>query len=191
VAVYYEDMTLFTLANIHSYGGQYTGGSTVAYNGGAGTVYLKPAEQELDDLIVDNNNIATPTTMYSTTLPAVGTGFNTALGEYMLENSAATWPVNALVGLRLNPNPAAIPGNEVFFTIKSNDSTRIWVIPDPELGPLSDHMQAPGYPYIGEHHLFNLTVRGKARVFTLDRIKTGGTLTVEAGSALKAENVER
>jgi hypothetical protein len=78
----------------------------------------------------------------------------------------------------------------VTFSINRNDTNHIWVTPDAELGPLTDHTQA-GYSYIGEHHLFNLTVKGKARVFTLDRIKTTGTLTVETGSALKAENVEK
>jgi hypothetical protein len=45
-----------------------------------------------------------------------------------------------------------------------------------------------GSAYIGEHLLFNLTVKGNAQLFTLDRIKVSGTLTVEPGSVLKAEN---
>jgi hypothetical protein len=186
VAIYYEDMSQFTSANIHAYGGKGNTGTTVAYNAGAGTIYLKPSGQEFGDLIIDNHNTATATTIYSTTLPAVGAGFNTAVGEDVLENNGANWPLNSLVGLRLNPNPSGV----LVFSIMGNDMTHIWVCPDPELGVLTDQTQV-GYPYIGEHHLFNLTVKGKARVFTFDRIKTSGLLTVEPGSALKAENVER
>ncbi|MCJ7526055.1 MAG: carboxypeptidase regulatory-like domain-containing protein [Candidatus Aminicenantes bacterium] len=184
VAVYCEDSSQFTLANIHAYGGQYTGGTTAAYNGGAGTIYLKAAGQEFGDLIVDNNNTATATTIYSTTLPAVGSGFNTSLEPFRLINSGAAFVPGALVGLELNPYAAG----EATYTVVANDAVSLSTAEAD--GDMTLYSQN-GYPYIGEHHLFNLTVKGGARVFTYDRIMTAGTLTVEIGSALKAENVER
>jgi hypothetical protein len=187
IAIYYGTWNDFSPANIHAYGGDCTGSTNVAYNGGAGTVYLKAATQEFGDLIIDNNNTATATTIYSTTLPAVGSGFNTALEQFRLTNSGATWVPGALVGLELNPAANALTPQT--FTVLANDLTTIAT--DPADGNMIDYAGGTGQAYIGEHHLFNLTVKGKARVFTFDRINTTGLLTVEAGSALKAENVER
>jgi hypothetical protein len=45
-----------------------------------------------------------------------------------------------------------------------------------------------GGQYIGQHLLFNLTVKGSAHLFTTDRIQVSGTLTVEPGSTFIAEN---
>ncbi|MBU4405660.1 MAG: hypothetical protein L6428_10500, partial [Candidatus Aminicenantes bacterium] len=184
VAIYYEDSSQFTLANIHAYGGQYTGGTNATYNGGAGTMYLKPSSQTYGDLIVDNNNTATSTTIYTTTLPAMGSGFNTTIEQFKLNNTNAAWVPGALIGLELNPYPAG----EATYTVVANDAVSLSTAEAD--GDMTLYSQN-GYPYIGEHHLFNLTVKGGARVFTYDRIMTAGTLTVETGSALKAENVER
>jgi len=45
-----------------------------------------------------------------------------------------------------------------------------------------------GGPLIGEHLLFNLTVKGNGKLFTLDRVQAAGTITIEPGSTFKAEN---
>ncbi len=45
-----------------------------------------------------------------------------------------------------------------------------------------------GGAYIGEHYIYNITIKGYAKVSTTDRIQVSGTLIVEPGSSLEAEN---
>lgn len=182
VAVYYEDAVGFDLSKITAYGGISGNGSDAKKNGGAGTIFLKPSSQPYGNLIIDNRN--TSTSGYSTTLPSVGQGFSTSLEPNRLTNSNANWIPGSLIGIKLNP----YPNWENVFTIAGNSTTTIDT--DPADGDMTQISQ-PGYPYIGELHLFDLTVKGKARVLTLDRIKVFGTLTVESGSTIKAENLER
>ena len=88
VALYYREAAGFDLSRVTAYGGNSpcNDSGQIYRNGGAGTVYLKGKDQEYGDLIVDNLNRATPAG--STSLPAVGVGFNTALEANVLTNSA-------------------------------------------------------------------------------------------------------
>jgi hypothetical protein len=179
VAVYYEDAALYDLTKITAYGGVYTGGTDLNKNGGAGTKYLKVKTQPNGELIIDNNN--TNSRVNSTTLPSVGAGTNTLLQAQELQNTAATFIPGALKGIRLNP----FPTGTTVFTITSNTSTSIFTYLND--GDMTATGQTGG-PYIGEHHLLNLTIKGKAQVFTQDKVMITGDLTIETGSSLKAEN---
>jgi len=179
IAVYYENASAFDLSKITAYGGLYTNGISSTRNGGAGTVFLKQPTTTPGDLIVNNNSISSR--QDSTPLPAVGQGFNTLLEANRTVNSAASFTPGSLIGIKLNPQPT---GNTV-FTIINNNGTEIFT--DPADGDMTQ-TAGTGSAYIGEHLLFNLTVKGNAQLFTLDRIKVSGTLTVAPGSTLKAEN---
>jgi hypothetical protein len=182
VAVYYENISEFNIANIHAYGGLRTYQPGPAFNGGAGTIYLNDLVNNRGELVVDNNNIDTNyQDRYSTPLPAVGQGIYTMLEANRLENSTASWIPGALTGIKLNPNPIETS----LFTITTNTGTEIFT--DSLDGNMTETPQTGGQ-YIGEHLLFNLTVKGSARLFTTDRIQVSGTLIKELGSTLKAEN---
>jgi hypothetical protein len=59
IAIYYNMLTL-PRATIIASGGKGTGsGATAAYNGGAGTIYLKDRAANFGDLIIDNGGIST------------------------------------------------------------------------------------------------------------------------------------
>jgi hypothetical protein len=181
-ALYYENINEFNITNIHAYGGLRTYLANPKTNGGAGTIYLNDMVNNRGELVVDNNNIDTNyQDRYSTPLPAVGQGIFTMLEVNLLENTTAAWVPGALTGIKLNPNPI----ETTLFAIISNTGTEIFT--DAADGNMTETPQTGGQ-YIGEHHLFNVTVKGSARLFTTDRIQVSGTLTVEPGSALKAEN---
>jgi hypothetical protein len=179
IALYYENATEYDLSKITAYGGLYADGTNAIGNGGAGTIYLKQSSVTGGNLTVDNNNV--PTGEDSTPLPAVGQGFNTLLEANRLFNSSGLFIPGSLIGIKLNPHPT---GNTV-FTITNNNQTEIFT--DPADGDMTQ-VGISGGAYIGEHHLFNVTVKGSAQLFTLDRIQVSGTLTVAPGSVLKAEN---
>ncbi len=179
IALYYENASEYDLSKITAYGGLYANGANAIGNGGAGTVHLKQSSVTSGHLLVDNNNI--PSGEDSTPLPAVGQGFNTLLEANRLINSAGLFTPDSLRGIKLNPQPT---GNTV-FTISNNTITEIFT--DPTDGDMTQ-VGTSGGAYIGEHHLLNLTIKGSARLFTTDRIHVSGTLTLEPGSTLKAEN---
>jgi hypothetical protein len=182
VALYYENINDFNIANIHAYGGIRTYQPNPKTNGGAGTVYLYHLVNNSGELVVDNNNIDTNhEDRFSTLLPAVGQGIYTLLEANRLENILSAWVPGALIGIKINPNPI----ENTLFTIISNTSTEIFT--DAVDGNMTETPQTGGQ-YIGEHHLYNVTIKGGARLFTNDRIQVSGTLTVEPGSAFKAEN---
>jgi hypothetical protein len=178
IALYYETLSGFDLSKITAYGGK-NNYNYVNQNAGAGTIFLKAKLKTYGDLIIDNHGISNREN--TTTLPPVGQGFNTLLeADKMVDANTAFIP-GALVGMKLNPQPA---GNKL-FTIISNTVSEIFTLV--EDGDMTLYGQT-GWAYIGEHHLFNLTLKGNAHLFTLDRIQVTGTLTIEPGSTLKAEN---
>jgi hypothetical protein len=182
IALYYENASEFDMAKITAYGGKYTSGTNANYNAGAGTIYLKSSTAALGDLLVNNNG--TLSGANSTPLPAVGQGLNSILeANRMVVSSPTTYKNNSLVGIKLNPQPL---GNAV-FTIISNTGTEIFT--DPADGDMT-LQGTPNGPYIGEHLLFNLTVKGNGKLFTTDRVRWSGALTVETGSTFKAENYQ-
>lgn len=179
VAIYYDEVSQqFNFSKVNAYGGISSQGRT-SFNGGAGTVYLKKSSDTYGDLIVDNNS--TPTYINSTTFPAVGMGFNTSLEANKMVNASASFIPGAFIGMKLNPQST---GSDV-FTIVSNTNTEIFT--DPNDGDMTS-VSSQGAAYIGVHYIFNLTIKGSARVFTLDRVMISGTKTVEAGSDFEAEN---
>ena len=98
--------------------------------GGAGTIYLKSSTQSYDDLIVDNNGIAT--SIYSTPLRSVGREAITGLTPTVLTDENAAFPLPdpvtgalGLIGLELDPDlDDADPST---FTIIDNTATTITV----------------------------------------------------------------
>jgi len=182
IALYYENASEFNLANVTAYGGKYTTNNNANYNGGAGTIYLKPSTAAFGDLLVNNNGMLTRAD--STPLPAVGQGSYSLLeANRMVVSPPTTYKSGSLVGLKLNPQPL---GNTV-FTIISNTGTEI--LTDPVDGDMT-LTGVSGGSYIGEHLLFNLTVKGNGKLFTTDRVRWSGTLTKETGSTFKAENYQ-
>ena len=184
VALYYKEASSFDLNRVTAYGGNSpcNNPGEVYRNGGAGTVYLKAKDQEQGDLVLDNLN--RPTSPGSTGLPAVGVGFSTALEASALTNSAAPFVPGALLGIRLNPYRSGT----VTFPIIGNTRDRIFT--DPASGEMTQVAQT-GHEYIGEHLFRNVTVRGQSHLLTPDRIVAAGAVTVEAGSTLKSENLEK
>ncbi len=57
IAIYYQSAPTFNSTNLSAFGATFTGSSI---NGGAGTVYLQGPTREFGELVVDNNNLATP-----------------------------------------------------------------------------------------------------------------------------------
>ena len=55
IAIYYQDVTGFNLANVNAWGGL---GGSGRPNGGAGTIYLQGPGREAGELIIDSNNRA-------------------------------------------------------------------------------------------------------------------------------------
>ena len=184
VALYYREASGFDLSRVTAYGGNSpcNNAGEVYRNGGAGTVYLKGKDQEYGDLIVDNLN--RPTSPGSTSLPAVGVGFNTALEANVLTNSANPFLPGALVGMRLNPYRSGA------FTFPIIRNTHNQIFTDPAAGEMTQVAQT-GHEYIGVHLFRNVIVRGQAHLLTPDRIVASGAVTVEAGSTLKSENLEK
>lgn len=173
IAIYYGEGSGFNFNNVSAMGGKRTDLDNPKNNGGAGTVFLKEKGVERGRLVVDNRGIATINE--STPLPAVGSGSNTGLGANFLENTSAVFMANSLTGIKLNPNPV----QSALFTVTGNTGTRIFT--DAADGDMTLVGSVSG-SYIGEHWLLDLTVRGKARVSTRDRVLVSGNLSVSADS---------
>lgn len=190
IAVYYDGTLLgFDLNNnITAHGGNSIEGD-IMYNAGAGTIFLKDKTSTtttLGDLVIDNNGIWTwdgssGNAEYTTPLPGVGQGTYTTLDnlDHSMTVGTDIFITDALKGIKLNLNPSQ---TTPVFTIFSNTKNTIFT--DPAEGDLTGSGD-----YIGEHHLFKLTVKGRARVQTPDRIIVDPSrLTVDTDSALnKAE----
>ncbi|MCP4214762.1 MAG: hypothetical protein GY765_08890 [bacterium] len=184
IALHYDSCTLDT-SHINAFGGEthsdyYT---TYRYNGGAGTVYLKPKNAATDEekngrLIVDNNQLNTDEGKgtYSTPLPAMGTGnYTTLTAGFMINDNAAFIP-GALVGMKLNVDPAGT----VAFTIIENNGTDIFT---------AEEITGGDGSYAGEHHLFKIEIKGKARLSCSDtiRVPNDSDIAIDPGSDFKNE----
>jgi hypothetical protein len=178
IALYYTDASEFDLNKVTAYGGN---GNATSRNGGAGTVYLRDGSRAHGDLIIDNNNNVT--SIWSTVLPAVGSGFCTGLQEFRLDDSMALWIPDSLRGIRLCLNE----DYDYFFTVTGNGQT--WLITNPNDGRMTDNF-ASGAAYRGEHHLRNLTVRNGAKLKTSDRFRIFGTLQAEPEVNLQADVIQ-
>jgi len=175
IAIFYDDISEFNIDNIQSGGKRgYYGGR----NGGAGTIYLKSSNQEYGDLIIDNNDLETPSPYYpySTPLRSVGQGTITAISTNTLTDVSANFPVPnpetgalGLKGLRLNPNTS----QSQLFTIIDNTSRTITV--DGDISQVAD----VGDAYIGVYVFDNLFIRGAAKVGTEDNIDVLGTIEID------------
>lgn len=182
IAIEYQNASEFNWSQVAAFGGKASPTATAARNGGAGSIYLKQKEQMQGELIIDNNNVATA--VDSTPIPSAGPGVVTGISERLLTNANATFMPYALTGMKLNPN---VTGG-MAFTIVGNTGTTIST--SASEGLLSDAGAFSGSSYIGEHHLFNLTIRGLARVITKDRLRVAGVITVAPNASLKAENYQ-
>ncbi len=174
IAIYYDTLTL-PVANIVASGGV---SNTVSRNGGAGTVYLKSNVTAYAQLIVDNRG--TDTNEGSTPLPAVGRDAITSLAADSMTNSGASWQPGVLKGLKLNPNTS----QDKTFTIINNDATTIFI--DPAEGDLTQ-VAAAGNTYTGVYTLDQVSIMGKAKVLSADRLVISAELTVD-GSTLTLNN---
>jgi hypothetical protein len=178
IAVYYDDISGFDLANITAYGGD-----GYYKNGGAGTLYLKSSAQSYGDLIVDNRGAITDG--YSTPLRSIGTGISDSIiysptsGQSILTDADAAWPVPdaatgalGLIGLTLNPNTSQAEPR-VTFEVLDNTATTITVDGD------MTQVAIAGDAYIGEYTFNNLYIRGEAALSTGDDIYVLGTIEVD------------
>jgi hypothetical protein len=165
--------TTFNLANVTA-----PGGVSGAMTGGAGTVFLKDDGQSYGDLIIDNKGTAGANTPFPTVGPGLTIGSATAL---TLTVPTANFPYN-LAGVRLIVNNDTVHP----YVVVSNTATTITVFNDPLNAPLTG---AVGLPFYGNLQFDSITVRGKAKVTTTDRIQAT-TITVDTagGSSLTAAN---
>jgi len=69
IAIYYQDASGFNFANVRAFGS--TGPNVT--NAGAGTIYLQGPSRESGELIIDNNNVVTP----SLSTPILGASAST------------------------------------------------------------------------------------------------------------------
>ncbi|MBI2840136.1 MAG: hypothetical protein HYX75_17610, partial [Acidobacteria bacterium] len=75
-----------------------------------------------------------------------------------------------------------------FFTITSNTATSITTLQaDGDLTLTA----SPGAEYRADHQLFDLTIRGKAKLFTSDKVIVNGTLSVATGSTVHTAELEQ
>ncbi|MBI3783118.1 MAG: Ig-like domain-containing protein, partial [Deltaproteobacteria bacterium] len=112
VAVVFASNGGFDLTKVTALGGVATA------NGAEGTVYVRPQNQTLGTLIIDNNGIdpSTVTPLYS-----LGGSTSTALSAHQLIDSQAQFVPGQLIGLQLNPNTA----QNKTFTVVANDENSI------------------------------------------------------------------
>ncbi len=186
IAIYYDDITAFDIANISAEGGL---GSSVNDNGGAGTVFLKSFAQSNGDLVVDNGG--TETNGFTTSLRAVTPGSNTLLEANKLIDSTGTFPLPdsvtgriGLIGLELNPNPAQ---NQT-FTIINNTATELFT--DPADGDMR-LVANSGDTYIGQYLWDNVDIKGEARVVTSDDCIVNGVVNVIEGAIIQCNNLSK
>jgi uncharacterized repeat protein (TIGR01451 family) len=97
IAIYYTSNDYS--GTIQAYGG--SKGVDSEKNGGAGTIYLKPMDQQFGELIIDNNNLIPPNN--STSVPSDYTTFN----NFVIENGARV----LANGLRELPVPLILDNN--------------------------------------------------------------------------------
>jgi hypothetical protein len=170
IAIYYD--TLDTrLVNIFASGGA-GGNGAASFNGGAGTVYLKPGGRPRGDLIIDNRGVDSAEN--STPIPAVGRGLISSLTATSLTNGNAGWTPGALKGMKVIPDLAR---NDL-FTVVDNTATTVFV--DPNDGDLRS-AAATGNIYTGVYHLNSVKIAGKARAGCGDRIVVDDVLLINNG----------
>ncbi len=172
IAIYYDVLSLSTTSIIAS-GGKNGNGTTVAYNGGAGTVYLKSSSQMQGDLVIDNQDLDTNDN--STPLLSIGSGIVSTITATSLTNDLAAWTPGSLKGATINPNV----NQGTIFTVIDNTSTTLYV--DPADGDLTAVATA-GNTYSGVIRLYTLTLRGKAKVLCLDRFEIDSELHADKSS---------
>ena len=91
IAIYYQSAPTFNSTNVSAFGATFTGSSI---NGGAGTVYLQGPTRESGELVVDNNNLATP--VASTTPISLSPGTTLSLTHLRVNRAARAKLDNAL-----------------------------------------------------------------------------------------------
>ena len=91
IAIYYQSAPTFNSTNLSAFGATFTGSSI---NGGAGTVYLQGPTREFGELVVDNNNLATP--VASTTPISLSAGTTLSLTHLRVNRAARAKLDNAL-----------------------------------------------------------------------------------------------
>jgi hypothetical protein len=170
IAVYFGTMTL-PKANIT------TSGGTGYANGGAGTLYLRSAQDATDQLIVDNRGIVTGEG--STPLRSLGSGVVTGLSATTLTSSGSNWQPGSLIGLRFAPDLT----NSILFTVVDNDATTLHI--DPIAGDLTQ-ATAIGRNFSGNYAFTNLSITGKAKVDCLDRLSVGKELVLDDATVIAA-----
>jgi RHS repeat-associated protein len=188
IALYYDDISGFNIANITVYGGD-----GYYKDGAAGTFYLKGNIQSVGDLIVDNRGVITDG--YSTPLRSIGTGISDSLiyspttGQSTLTDPDATWPVPdpatgalGLIGLTLNPNTNQAEPRDT-FEVLNNTATTITVNGDMTTAA------TVGDSYIGEYTFDNLYIRGQATLSTEDDVYVLGTVEVD-NATLRAHSLK-
>ncbi len=169
IALYYSLINDFELANVTAYGGKHndSSGSTANFNGSAGTVYLKQ-ENGAGTLVVDNQGKDSYRPMVFPVIPAAEITAISGEGNCVLEDSAAHFQRDTLIGMTLVPD---ITQPDQIFEIIGNDETSITVNGNLSAVTAVDNIYTSKTVYGG-----NLDIRGPRA--WLDQEVTVGNLTL-------------
>ena len=172
VAIYYQTLTL-NRANITASGGPNCCGP--AFQGAAGTIFLKSSAQTLGDLLVKNGTV----TNQATPLNAVGFHTVSSFTPNSVTDSAAAFPTsNGLAGINLILNNDATK----WWPILSNDTKSITVTPDANFTP------ANGNPFRGLYRFDSLTLTN-ANFESFDLVQLGTPVIKDSASNYWPGNV--
>ncbi len=169
IAVYYTSST-FT-GPIHAYG------AAGARPSGAGSVFIKRADQPYGELTYDNAGQDSGALGWSTTARSVGSGTLASVSPSRLTVASAAFPVPSadgvspgLRGLRIRPNTA----NTATFRILDNDATSLTL--DPADGDAT-LVASPGSTYEGVRLLDVFHLYGNSRLQSTDAIELTSATT--------------
>jgi len=175
IAIYYGSMSL-PQANVSAAGGS---GAASGTPGGAGTIYYKSTVSGADHLIVDNRGLDAGEG--STALRSLGSGTVTDVTPTTLTASGAAWQPGALKGMKFAPDVTQAR----YFTVIDNSATTLTI--DPAEGDLTQ-ATGRGLTYSGVYLFTKLSVLGKGRLTSLDRLVVSDELLVD-GSTLLSQNL--
>lgn len=177
IAIYATSNAL-PAANISANGGKGGDGTSPAFNGGAGTVYLKLAAGTYGDLTIDNHGLDTSSN--STPLNLSGKGIVTVITSNSLIQSGRNWTPSALKGYWVNPNI----NQGVFFSIADNTTDSIFI---DSSSPYLNSVAAVGDTYSGVYALNSLTLQGKARVYSEEQFNVAGDAIIDNATLVAGE----
>ncbi len=168
IAIYYDSMAKFPLAQLRAYGAQSKNSNY--YSAGAGTIFLKQTSQKYGMLVVDNGGTKGQIPVRETVLPAVGVGNITGLTADSITDKNAQWEPGSLVG-------HWVYLKNKFYLIRENSSDTLKL--DTQGADLTQTVKV-GDRYEGYLFFDELIVRNNAKLYSRDKIvltASGSTLS--------------